>query len=118
MPEILDPRRVSVAAVFAAVAGAWQAFRCCVRPAAGFAAIFVVIGVAIFALLIHFGLAPMMLPFAGGFLLVGPAVDVKLFAMQAGAFGRPFAVRFAPVTLVVAAVCATAVGLLMLGGTQ
>ena len=49
------------------------------------------------------------------FLVVGPAVDVKLFAMQAGVFGRPFATRFAPVTLVVATACATAVGLLMLG---
>jgi len=89
VPEILDPRRVSVAAVFAAVAGAWQAFRCCVRPAAGFAAIFVVIGVAIFALLINFGLAPMMLPFAGGFLLVGPAVLAGFFALhRAVASGR------------------------------
>ncbi|MUL64973.1 hypothetical protein BOO86_10910 [Mycobacterium sp. CBMA 234] len=52
------------------------------------------------------------------FLVVGPAVDVKLFAMQTGVFGRPFAVRFAPVTLVVAAVCATVVGLLILGGAQ
>ncbi|MFL0239028.1 permease [Mycobacterium sp. SMC-17] len=52
------------------------------------------------------------------FLVVGPAVDVKLFAMQAGVFGRPFAVRFAPVTLVVATVCATAVGLLLLGGAS
>lgn len=50
------------------------------------------------------------------FLVVGPAVDVKLFAMQAGVFGRPFAMRFAPVTLVVATASATAVGLLMLGG--
>ena len=52
------------------------------------------------------------------FLVVGPAVDVKLFAMQAGVFGRPFAVRFAPVTLVVAAACATAVGLLVLGDVR
>ena len=38
------------------------------------------------------------------FLTVGPAVDVKLFAMQAGIFGRKFAVRFAPLTFVVAVV--------------
>jgi uncharacterized membrane protein YraQ (UPF0718 family) len=49
------------------------------------------------------------------FLVVGPAVDVKLFAMQTGAFGRAFAVRFAPTTLVVATVCATVVGFLVLG---
>lgn len=49
------------------------------------------------------------------FLVVGPAVDVKLFAMQTGAFGRAFALRFAPLTLLVATVCATAVGLVILG---
>lgn len=49
------------------------------------------------------------------FLVVGPAVDIKLFAMQAGMFGRAFAVRFAPVTLVVAVLVATGVGLLVLG---
>jgi uncharacterized membrane protein YraQ (UPF0718 family) len=44
------------------------------------------------------------------FLVVGPMVDLKLFAMQAGAFGRRFAVRFAPATFVVAVLAATAVG--------
>jgi uncharacterized membrane protein YraQ (UPF0718 family) len=48
------------------------------------------------------------------FLVVGPAVDLKLAAMQAGVFGRRFAVRFAPVTFVVAVACATAVGWLVL----
>ncbi|MBB3605059.1 hypothetical protein FHT40_004743 [Mycolicibacterium sp. BK556] len=48
------------------------------------------------------------------FLVVGPAVDVKLVAMQAGLFGRSFALRFAPVTLVVATVLATAVGVVLL----
>ncbi|MET0196497.1 MULTISPECIES: permease [Nocardiaceae] len=49
------------------------------------------------------------------FLVVGPAVDVKLMAMQAGSFGRGFVARFAPVTFVVAVACATSVGLLVLG---
>ena len=44
------------------------------------------------------------------FLVVGPMVDVKLVALQTGTFGRSFAQRFAPVTLVVATVCAVAVG--------
>jgi uncharacterized membrane protein YraQ (UPF0718 family) len=44
------------------------------------------------------------------FLVVGPMVDLKLFAMQAGAFGRRFAVRFAPATFVVAMAAAVAVG--------
>ena len=36
------------------------------------------------------------------FMVVGPMVDVKLIALQAGTFGRPFALRFAPLTFVVA----------------
>ncbi|MEV4805390.1 permease [Nonomuraea sp. NPDC049421] len=34
------------------------------------------------------------------FLVVGPMVDLKLIALQAGTFGRAFAWRFAPLTLV------------------
>lgn len=52
------------------------------------------------------------------FLVVGPAVDVKLFALQAGTFGRSFAVRFAPVTFVVAVACALAVGVPLLGAAR
>jgi hypothetical protein len=52
------------------------------------------------------------------FLVVGPAVDVKLVALQAGTFGRGFAARFAPVTLVVAIVCGTLTGLLIFGGAR
>jgi uncharacterized protein len=44
------------------------------------------------------------------FLVVGPMVDAKLFAMQAGAFGRRFAVRFAPATFAVAVLSAAVVG--------
>jgi len=49
------------------------------------------------------------------FLVVGPAIDIKLFAMQSGMFGRAFAIRFAPATFAVATVVATVVGLLVLG---
>lgn len=52
------------------------------------------------------------------FLVVGPAVDVKLMSMQAGSFGRRFVIRFAPVTFVVAIACATVSGWLFLGGMR
>ncbi len=48
------------------------------------------------------------------FLVVGPAVDVKLVALQAGTFGSRFAVRFAPVTFVVAVLAASAVAWVLL----
>ncbi|WP_216216237.1 permease [Amycolatopsis aidingensis] len=52
------------------------------------------------------------------FLVVGPAIDIKLFALQAGTFGRSFALRFAPATFLVAIGCAVAAGLLVLGGVR
>lgn len=39
------------------------------------------------------------------FMVVGPVVDVKLVSMQIGVFGRGFALRFAPLSLVVALSC-------------
>src|SRR5688572_14945547 len=48
------------------------------------------------------------------FMVVGPMIDLKLFAMQAGVFGRGFAVRFAPATFVVAVTSAVVVGAVLL----
>jgi uncharacterized membrane protein YraQ (UPF0718 family) len=44
------------------------------------------------------------------FMVVGPMVDVKLVALQAGTFGRGFAARFAPLTLAVAIASSVLVG--------
>lgn len=48
------------------------------------------------------------------FLVVGPAVDVKLVALQIGTFGRGFALRFAPLTFVVAVGCGVVSGAVFL----
>jgi uncharacterized protein len=48
------------------------------------------------------------------FLVVGPAVDVKLVALQTGTFGRQFSARFAPLTFVVAVAAALAIGAVLL----
>jgi uncharacterized protein len=48
------------------------------------------------------------------FLVVGPAIDLKLFAMQAATFGRGFALRFAPVTFVLAVLVSALVGAVLL----
>ncbi|GAA4815032.1 permease [Nocardioides caeni] len=48
------------------------------------------------------------------FLVVGPAMDVKLAAMEAGQFGRRFASQFVPLVLVVATVIASLVGWVLL----
>ncbi|MFD7707081.1 permease [Streptomyces sp. NPDC059786] len=44
------------------------------------------------------------------FMVVGPMVDLKLIALQAGTFGRAFAVRFSSVTWLVALVCSVLTG--------
>jgi uncharacterized membrane protein YraQ (UPF0718 family) len=48
------------------------------------------------------------------FLVVGPMIDLKLFAMQVGTFGRSFALRFAPATFGVAIAVSVVVGLVLL----
>ncbi|HET6211717.1 MAG TPA: permease [Micromonosporaceae bacterium] len=44
------------------------------------------------------------------FLVVGPMVDLKLVSMQAGVFGRRFAMRFAPATVAVAVLVSVLAG--------
>ncbi|MGY0056362.1 permease [Streptomyces sp. LZ34] len=48
------------------------------------------------------------------FLVVGPMIDLKLFAMQAGTFGRAFALRFAPATFALAVLVSALVGAVLL----
>lgn len=48
------------------------------------------------------------------FMVVSPMVDVKLIAMQRGAFGRGFVWRFAPTTFVVAVLAAIGIGAVLL----
>ncbi len=48
------------------------------------------------------------------FLVVGPMIDLKLFAMQAGTFGRAFALRFAPATFALAVVVSALTGTVLL----
>ncbi|MFD0691951.1 permease [Actinomadura fibrosa] len=48
------------------------------------------------------------------FLVVGPMIDVKLFAMQTATFGRGFALRFAPATFALAVAASVLVGTVLL----
>ncbi|MFT4289171.1 permease [Nocardioides sp.] len=48
------------------------------------------------------------------FLVVGPAMDLKLAALEAGRFGTGFALRFVPLVVVVAAGCAVLAGWVLL----
>ncbi|MEV6318361.1 permease [Streptomyces sp. NPDC051776] len=48
------------------------------------------------------------------FLVVGPVIDLKLFAMQAATFGRGFALRFAPAAFVLAVLFSVLAGTVLL----
>ncbi|MGW3986062.1 permease [Streptomyces sp. NPDC004830] len=48
------------------------------------------------------------------FLVVGPMIDLKLFAMQTGTFGRAFALRFAPATFALAVLMSALTGTVLL----
>ncbi len=48
------------------------------------------------------------------FLVVGPMIDVKLFAMQTATFGRGFALRFAPLTFFLAVLISALAGAVLL----
>jgi uncharacterized membrane protein YraQ (UPF0718 family) len=48
------------------------------------------------------------------FLVVGPMIDLKLFAMQAATFGRGFALRFGPATFALAVLVSCLVGAVLL----
>jgi uncharacterized membrane protein YraQ (UPF0718 family) len=48
------------------------------------------------------------------FMVVGPMVDIKLIIMQAGAFGRRFATRFAPLALAAGVASSVVIGMWLL----
>jgi len=48
------------------------------------------------------------------FMVIGPMVDLKLISLQAGTFGRAFAVRFAPTTVVIGIAASLIVGWVLL----
>jgi uncharacterized membrane protein YraQ (UPF0718 family) len=48
------------------------------------------------------------------FMVVGPMVDLKLIALQAGTFGRAFAVRFSAATTVIAVLSSALIGAVLL----
>jgi uncharacterized membrane protein len=80
----LVPRSVSPARLKLALSAAWRERRA--SPAAtqalALAAVPAVVGVLILAGLLQAGLAPMVLPMAGGFLLVGPAAWPLFLALR------------------------------------
>lgn len=60
----------------------WHTFRAIPGPSMAYATLFALIGLALLAAVGRFGISPMALPFAGGFMLVGPALLTGFFRLS------------------------------------
>ena len=74
-------RRVSSATVKTALARGWQNFSAERNISVTYALMFALIGLSMFVLIEHFSLTPMILPLAGGFMLVGPVLLTGFFSL-------------------------------------
>jgi len=79
----LTPRKFSIADIADALATGWRSFRAMPVASLTFATLFALIGLVLLAALGEFGISPMALPFAGGFMLVGPALLTGFFRLAA-----------------------------------
>lgn len=83
MTPIAEPRRIPVAIIAVALRSGWADFRALLGVSMGFAACFVFIGLGLIAGLIRAGLAPMVPPLIGGFMIFGPVTLAGFMALQA-----------------------------------
>ena len=89
--RVLTPHRISTGNILKALGIGWRTFRAIPAASMVFATLFALIGLVLLLALGNFGISPMALPFAGGFMLVGPALLTGFFRLAAisAAGGRP-----------------------------
>lgn len=83
MSDLPSPRSVAPAHVLQALRQGWSIYLKSFAVSAGFAAVFVVIGIMLMLGVVSLGLAPLIWALAGGFLLVGPVVLAGFFGISA-----------------------------------
>jgi len=76
------PKPIHTSDIQAALAAGLDVFRAVPGVSMAFAALFTLTGLALLAALGNFGLSPLALPFAGGFMLVGPVVLAGFFRLS------------------------------------
>lgn len=77
----LTPRPISSADIADAMVTGWRTFRAVPMASMAFAALFALIGLLVLVAVGAFGVAPMALPIASGFMLVGPALLTGFFRL-------------------------------------
>lgn len=78
-----NPRSVVIASLARALRAGWAVYLDCLGPSVWFAGIFAVLGVLMAWGLQTVGLALLVLPLAGGFMLVGPALVAGFLGLSA-----------------------------------
>ncbi len=85
------PRKLRPAGIGRALSAGWNVLRANLALSLGSAAVFAAIGLVLLGTVVALDMAPMILPLAGGFMLVGPALLAgyfNVFRLAAGG-GRP-----------------------------
>jgi len=70
----LKPNNFTASDIIVVLASGWRVFRAIPGASMAFSVLFVVIGLILLGAIGKFGISPMALPFAGGFMLVGPVL--------------------------------------------
>ncbi|MCB1938532.1 MAG: DUF2189 domain-containing protein [Rhodocyclaceae bacterium] len=84
------PQRIPVATIGAVIRAGWRDFQGLMAVSMGFSASFVVTGLIMITVLVESGLAPMVTPLVGGFMIFGPVALAGFFALrEARLAGRP-----------------------------
>ncbi len=81
MPSIAY-RRFDSKQILSALDQGWRRFRAIPGVSVAFAAVFAFIGLCLLSILGYLGISPMALPFAGGFMLIGPALLAGFFRLS------------------------------------
>ena len=78
---VLNPQKFTFSDITESLKLGWRTLNAMPGPSMAFAAVFGVIDAVILAMLWFYGLSPMLLPFAGGFMLIGPALLTGFFRL-------------------------------------
>ncbi|MES9946266.1 MAG: DUF2189 domain-containing protein [Candidatus Thiodiazotropha sp.] len=84
----LQPAKIAISDLFAAITTGWGIFRASPLPSAAYASVAALIGLLLLYAVGELGISPMSLPFAGGFMLIAPAMLGGFFQLAQNVMAR------------------------------